>query len=308
MLFQAPTQLYVFLWHIIPYLFSDCNPWTRYYLSVLCCFVLVNGLANWFCVILYDPSYPKTKDNPFLEVNNRDEPPEQFVPLIEQSRNNQNGNCVYDLTSKEGLQWTYCDICEMNIPPRAHHCNYCKKCILKRDHHCFMVGNCIGFKNQRYFVVLAFYAMITGIVGGYFNYRYIRQLIWPQLYSWGELVFPVAIWKSIFGSVSPLYALIILHMWLEVTFGLIGIVYFFSQMFICINGKTLYETTMKIPVINKNSINRNLRSVFGACWALNFLFPMTLIFRQRDDGIHWENVKIDYNTEKKTQNGQTKTC
>lgn len=307
MVFQAPTQLYAFLWHIVPYLFSDYSPWTQYYLKVLCCFVLVNGLANWFCVILYDPSYPKTKDNPFLEVKNRDQLPDQFVPFIEQSRSNENGHSMYEISSKDGLEWSYCDKCDMHIPPRACHCKYCKKCILKRDHHCFMVGNCIGFKNQRYFAMLAFYAMITGLVGGFFNYRYVKQAVWPELYSWGELFFPVAIWKSLFGAVQPLHALLILHLYLEAAFGLIGTVYFISQMTVCITGKTLYEVSHKLPVKNNNSISRNMRSVFGEFWALNFLFPMTLIFRQRDDGIHWENIKIDHNANK-TLNGSTKQC
>lgn len=308
MCFQAPTQIYLFLWHIIPYLFEDYNPWTRYYLNVLCCFVLVNGLANWLCVILYDPSYPKTKDNPHLEVSKRDHLPDQFVPLIEQSKQNGiNGHCVYDMTSKEGLPWEYCDKCDMHIPPRAHHCKYCKKCILKRDHHCFMVGNCIGFKNQRYFVVLSFYAMITGLVGGFFNYQYLKQAVWPALDSWVVLLFPVAICKSMFGNVKCIHALTIFHQYLEAAFGLIGLVYFISQMTICIKGITLYEMSANKPVKNNNSVNRNMRSVFGEFWGLNFLFPMTLIFRQRDDGIHWENLKIDHNANKKLEKTRAKT-
>ena len=309
MVFQAPTQLYTFLWHIVPYLFEDYDPWTRYYYSVLCCFVLVNGLANWFCVILYDPSYAKTKDNPFLEVRNRDQLPDQFVPLIEQQKSKTNGQSVCEIPSSDGFQWTYCDKCEMYIPPRAHHCKYCKKCMLKRDHHCFMVGNCIGFKNQRYFVVLAFYASITGLLGGYFTYRYVNQVVWPGMYSWVELLFPVAIWKSIFGVFEPLHALLILHLYLEFAFGVLGTIYFCSQMNMCIYGYTMYEMTEKIPVKNNNTVSKNMQSVFGQFWALNFIFPMTLIFKQHGDGCSWDNIKIDYNANNKNvPNGGTKQC
>lgn len=300
MIFQAPTQIYAFTFYIIPYVFADYGPWTMYYMKVLAWFVLLNGLANWFCVILYDPHFAKTKDNPFLQIEKQyNTPPDQFIAPIEQAASNQNGHCVYDMTSKEGLPWNYCDKCVMYVPPRAHHCNFCKKCILKRDHHCFMVGNCIGFKNQRYFIVLAFYAMITGIVGGYFTFKYVHEVVWPELNSWADLIFPITIWHFLFGTIKGIHCLLVVHLYLEFLFGVIGFVYFTSQMSISANGKTLFEVAKKVPIRNMNSMNRNLKSVFGDFWALNFLFPMTLVFRQRDDGIHWDGVKIDHNANQK---------
>ncbi|XP_060572217.1 uncharacterized protein LOC132730338 isoform X2 [Ruditapes philippinarum] len=303
MLFQAPTQIYAFMYYIIPHIFEDYSPWTIYYMKVLAWFVLLNGLTNWLCVILYDPQYPKTKDNPFLQVNQQyDTLPDHFIAPIEQATSNQNqlnGHCVYDMTSKEALPWNFCKECQMHVPPRTHHCKFCKTCILKRDHHCFMVGNCIGFKNQRYFIVLAFYAMITGVLGGYFTFKYVRNVIWPSLDSWSDMFFPITIFRCLFGDIKGINCLLIVHLYLEFFFGVIGFVYFTSQMTISANGKTLFEVAKKVPIKNMNSINRNLKSVFGDFWVLNFLFPMTLIFRQRDDGIHWDGVKIDHNANEK---------
>ncbi|XP_052769685.1 uncharacterized protein LOC128209618 isoform X2 [Mya arenaria] len=302
LLFQAPTQLYVFIAHIVPFFFGDYGPWVEYYMKVFVAFVFFNGMANWLCVILYDPGYYKTKDNPNLQLGNFDQPPDQFVPLIEQSSNGMNGHCVYDLTAKEGLPWEFCNECEMYIPPRSKHCKHCKKCILKRDHHCFMVGNCIGFKNQRYFFVLAFYALITGLVGGYFTYKYIQIEVWPHMYSWTYLIPPVTVVQTLFGQLTIFECLLVFHVILEFLFGTFGFIYFTSQLTVVALGKTLYELSRQTGVKSSNSINRNFRSVFGDFWLLNFIFPMTLIFRQRDDGIHWEGIKIDYNgNEKKNE-------
>ena len=298
MIFQAPTQMYDFMFYIVPYVFDDYGPWTIYYMRVICWFVFINGLANWICVILYDPSYPKSKDNPHLDVNHRpDDPPDQFRPLIQEATNsnqNGNGNCIYDMTSKEALPWEFCDRCKRHVPPRAHHCKYCRTCILKRDHHCFMVGNCIGFKNQRYFVVLAFYAMVVGIIGGYFTYKYLKEVYWPTATGWTDLVPPIAVWRWIFGATKGHICLMVVHVYLEFLFGFMGWVYFTSQFAMTAGGKTLYENAKKIPIKSTNTVQRNLRSVFGDFWLLNFMFPMTLVFRQRDDGIHWEGIKYDH--------------
>ena len=32
--------------------------------------------------------------------------------------------------------WTYCDKCNQQRPPRAHHCRRCGHCVARMDHHC----------------------------------------------------------------------------------------------------------------------------------------------------------------------------
>ncbi|KAL3870472.1 hypothetical protein ACJMK2_038527 [Sinanodonta woodiana] len=286
MLFQFTTQLYITLKYITPYLFEDIkDEWLQYLFCVFVWFLGLNGIANWLCVMLYNPAVDKSRDRPNLPVQTRwDNPPEKFIPLIYKT-SQQDGSVVHDSPMKDEIPWKYCATCKIFIPPRAHHCDYCKICIVKRDHHCFMVGNCIGFRNQRYFIILTFYTMIVGGLGGFLTYKYVRYVYWEKdAESWTDLLFPIAIYKCVFGTTKVVHCILTIHLLLEPLFGVIGFVYFTSQMMLSMEGKTII-----------NSINKNLRSVFGDFWALNFLFPMTIIFRQRDDGIHWEGIIYDHN-------------
>ena len=308
MFFHIPCLIYTFLWNIVPYLFEEYGTWTVYYMNVLVAFMLMNLVANWSATILYDPSFAKTKDNPFFENHNGDSPPDHFTPLLERSsnKNGLNGHCVYDMTSKEALPWGFCERCDMDIPPRANHCRVCKKCVLKRDHHCFLVGNCVGFKNQRYFIMMNFYLMALGWFGGFLTFRYIQFAVWSELNSWAELMFPVAIVQGILGNIKLFHMLLIFLVFTEIFFGFIGFVYFTSQMTMSAGGVTLYEVAKKVPIKNNNTMNNNMKSIFGDFWVLNFIFPMTLVFRQRDDGIHWDNVKIDHTKRNKQLLNQKK--
>jgi palmitoyltransferase len=267
-------------------------------MNVLIWYVVMNMLANWFCVMLYSAAYPKTKDNPYLHMEQHDTNlPDHFAARIEQasSQSGANGHCVYDMTTKEGLPWNFCDKCSMHVPFRTHHCDSCKACILKRDHHCYMVGTCIGFKNQRYWIILTFYVAVNCILCGTLVFKYVRNMVWPEMTSWTDLVFPITIWRTIFGSIPSIHCILILQLYVDLVYGMLSFAYFSIQMCITMDGKTLFEVNKKIPVRNMNSANQNMKSVFGDFWGLNFLFPMTLVFRQRDDGIHWDGIKLDQN-------------
>ncbi|XP_069106180.1 palmitoyltransferase ZDHHC15-like isoform X1 [Argopecten irradians] len=307
MTIQAPTQLFMFHYYIIPYLFDGYDAWTQYYLKVIVTYMAIQGYSNFLCTILYDTSIPKTKDRPDLPgLNQRwENPPDHFVSI---HTSGQNG-CAVPIQSQNdevsGFEWKYCDICQIYRPPRAHHCDTCQACILKRDHHCFMVGNCIGFKNQRYFVVLTFYAVLVGLIGGYFQYQYLSQYYYPISYSWTDFIPLVATYRWLFGTVETIsfhVCIMIYQVYLEILFGLFGFLYFTSQIAIIAQGKTLYELAKSIPIRNLNSINDNFRSVFGDFWVLNFFFPMQIIFRQRDDGRTWVGVKLDHNANLQEKN------
>lgn len=62
-----------------------------------------------------------------------------------------------DPTFKEELddngERSYCEICNMPRPLRAHHCSVCKRCVLLMDHHCDFIGNCVGYRNYKAFLV-----------------------------------------------------------------------------------------------------------------------------------------------------------
>ena len=283
--FQVPSQLFVFLSYVIPTVFEDFDEWTRYYLKVLACYCCLQGLANyWFC-FLYDTSVHDTKDRPkFDGLDGRwKNPPETFIPYEAEQVNG---------FLQHGQNMHYCSLCELYVPPRARHCRSCRKCILKRDHHCFLLGICIGHKNQRYFVVLTFYAFINGVFGGYFTHKYLRYSYWPISESWIDFVFPVTLYKLFTGHLPLRVALMVYHVYMEYLFGIIAFLYFIVQMTSIYQGKTLQEIVKKLPVKVTSSPNAQFVSVFGNLWMLNFVFPTQIIFRQRDNGTRWEGMEI----------------
>ncbi|XP_053373001.1 palmitoyltransferase ZDHHC22-like [Mercenaria mercenaria] len=297
------------MYYIIPYMFQDYNQWTRYFVTITLWFIVINMVTNWLCVILYNPAYPKTKDNISLQPDHKDGIlPDKISAGIPQTMHLKevNGQCVYDIETEETLPWHYCETCEIHAPFRSHHCKVCKTCILKMNHHCYIVGNCVGFNNQRYFAVFTFYIMTNCLPAAYFTFEYIQDNVLVELNSWTDLVLPLTIWRYVNGSINSLNCLLIFHLYTEITFGILGLFYFLIQMLLCTSGKTLYEKAKGSPVRNTNTFSRNMRSVFGEYWALNFLVPMTPIFRQRDDGIHWDGIKTDRRTKMNRKNLERK--
>jgi palmitoyltransferase len=61
---------------------------------------------------------------------------------------------------------TSCKKCNFPRPERSHHCTICQTCILRMDHHCPWIGNCVGFKNHKFFLLLAMY----GCAGCFFGF------------------------------------------------------------------------------------------------------------------------------------------
>lgn len=175
--FQALTQIYVTLNYLIPFVYEDFDPWVQYYLKVFAFYLFIMCMTNWLCVILYSSEYVPSRDRPDVDTRQWwERAPERFgsnTSLI-QAASNLGSRAAVDVSEKGGLPWKYCQKCQMDIPPRAHHCRFCRRCILRRDHHCFLIGCCIGHWNQRYFVVLAGYATVVGYYGAYLTITYLR--------------------------------------------------------------------------------------------------------------------------------------
>lgn len=298
--FQSTTQLYVFLVYILPGLFED--GWTRYWMKVLAVFLCLEWLINYFCTVLYSTDFQKTRDSPTVHMKERwENPPEYFESYASESTlSNGHATEVMNIQHDNGeLPFTFCDKCKIYIPPRTHHCDICKTCILKRDHHCYFAGTCIGFRNQRYFYVWAFYSIWVGSLGFYFTVQYLKEFYSP--YSWMDFIPVVAFYRWVSGTenISFHIVLLILHLYLELMCAIFGMIYFSGQTMFVARNMTMFEFVKKIKVKSKNSFNQNYRSVFGDFWALNFLFPMTILFKQRENGITWDGLKIDYNSNHK---------
>uniref|UniRef100_K1QA77 Palmitoyltransferase n=1 Tax=Magallana gigas TaxID=29159 RepID=K1QA77_MAGGI len=288
--FQTPTQPYMAFAHIIPYIMYEFTDWTQYYVKVIYIFCVIQTLGNLVCVTLYSTRYVKTRDRPEAqEVRERwENAPDQFgLPMAEVL----NGH----LPDNGGIPWSYCDKCDMMKPPRAHHCKVCKACILKRDHHCFVIGTCVGHYNQRYFVVLTFYATIVGFGGVVLTACYLSMLYWPEA-VWTDFLLPVAIYRGLFGAMKGYIAIMIVHLYTASFIGLFGLLYFTSQLIIVTKGVTLYELAKNVPIRNNKSTNANFVEVFGNFWFLNFIFPMTIMFPLENDGTTWKGIKLDHNS------------
>ncbi|EAN77499.1 hypothetical protein, conserved [Trypanosoma brucei brucei TREU927] len=59
----------------------------------------------------------------------------------------------------------FCHICERLKAPREYHCRICGRCIARRDHHCPWINNCVQAENNRYFLMMVLYLLLsTGFV------------------------------------------------------------------------------------------------------------------------------------------------
>ncbi|KAL8558506.1 hypothetical protein ACOMHN_059247 [Nucella lapillus] len=292
-LLQAATQIYVTVNVLMPFVFEDCHPWIVYCLQVWACYMCAMGVANWVCVLCYGNVYKPTRDRPDINLNiYTNGPPERFVGNLALDPHHQgNGHVTVDITEKGGLPWKYCGQCDMSIPPRAHHCKFCNRCILRRDHHCFMVGTCIGHWNQRYFVVLAGYVMVVGYVGAFLTITYLRYHP-PAHFVWWDYFLPVAFYQWVKGYIDGLTMLLIYHAHMLCIFGPVANLYFLSQLSIIAQGKTMYEVSKKKNYKITSSVEDNIRLVFGEYWMVNFLFPAQILFKQTNQGLHYEGVKM----------------
>lgn len=288
--FQAISQLYMTLNYIIPYVFSDYHEMTVYYLKVLACYVFAMGEANWVSAICYSNRLPDQRDRPSLDPQDWFEtgPPPQTLGQNFQQR--EDAHLRLSKTDKNGLEWRYCDKCHRYKPPRTHHCDVCRACILRRDHHCFLIGTCIGHYNQRYFIPFCFLGMITASVGFLITAVYIRSL--PDGRMWADYIFPWALVRLVLGQVSGHFCLLTFHLMMLLVFGVMCVIYGAGQLSIVALGVTLYEVAKRVDVKVTSSAAENMRIVFGDYWFVNFLFPGQILFKQRHDGIHWDNIKF----------------
>ncbi|GFS11867.1 palmitoyltransferase [Elysia marginata] len=287
--FQAISQLYMTLAYIIPYVFSDYQDMTIYYLKVLACYVFAMGEANWLSAICYSNRLPDERDRPSLDAQELFETRSPQT-LGQNFQQREEAHLRLSKTDKNGLEWKFCDKCQRYKPPRTHHCDVCRMCILRRDHHCFLIGTCIGHFNQRYFIPFCFLGIVTSVVGFFITVVYIRSL--PDGRVWGDYVFPWALIKLVLGQVSWRFCLLTFHSMMLLVFGFMCVIYGTGQLSIVALGVTLYEVAKQIDVKVTSSTAENMRIVFGDYWLVNFLFPGQILFKQRHDGIHWDNIKF----------------
>nr|KAG5687363.1 hypothetical protein BaRGS_025369 [Batillaria attramentaria] len=95
------------------------------------------------------------------------------------------------------------------------------------------------------------------------------------------------------GSVDSLKALLIFHAYMQCVFGPLSTIYAYDQFKFIARGKTIYEIAKEKKILVTSSRSKNFQLVFGDYWLLNFLFPAQIIFKQKNDGLHYDGVKTE---------------
>lgn len=241
----------------LPDIYRD-DPHTLYCRKVLGLYLFAILMLNWVCIIYY---------HRFSFVTSQHVLPKYNLPGQRDIRN--------------------CYSCAMLCPPRSKHCNLCNQCILKRDHHCFFGGCCVGFYNQRYFIVFCFYGTLGALYSCYVTLMYLSShyanLISFQFY---QFLLPCVAWNWLTGQTHlKIAAMVIFSYFCFMTF-LACLYYFTVQCILLCTGQTLHEF-LKSNHYYRCSLKRNLASVFGPFWYLNFLVPMPFL-KSVDNGIDWK--------------------
>ena len=291
-LFICTSELYVALRYVIPWYYVELDPWTQYWIKVFCVFIFIQTIANWLCVTFTSTNIFKTADKPDPTNKKQQTPETEFISLCMHDIEDVqpvSANSVSD-KQKHVFGWRRCEECDIDQPPRAHHCRICRKCILKRDHHCYMSGVCVGFWNQRYFVIMNFYIAIASIYGVICIYSYYVHHVHAD-WLWTDFVLPWTLVKWLTGSFDFHMMLMTFHLYTLWWTGPVAASFFFWQMLLIYRGLTNREFRSNLRVRCTASVSDKFRSVFGAFWLINFIFPAQIIFRQVGDGVHWKNVR-----------------
>ena len=291
--FISVTELYCFLCYVLPFAFSDFGDMFVYYTKVFVCYIFVNATANWACVKCYSSSFEHTRDRPdlrkFLWDNHPDDSMEPNGQTGVEGDVSHHGNGYVPKT--DPLRWKRCLICQMDTPPRAHHCKICQKCILKRDHHCYLTGVCIGFHNQRFFIMMNFFAAIASLFGFIFTWNYMSQTFLPETRSWIDFVLPVTVYNWWRGACHIRYVFMTCQLYTFSWTAPTAVALCCWHVYIISKGKTSHEVHRNVRIRCTAKKAENFRSVFGAFWGLNFVFPAHILFKQTGDGTEWDGLK-----------------
>ena len=187
--------------------------------------------------------------------------------------------------------WKPCFICQLHRPPRTHHCVLCGTCVLKRDHHCFFTGSCVGLHNQRHFIVFTFWSFAATAYSLFYAAVYTCNHFMLRN-SAIDLFLPATVTRWFIGCTTGFDTLMVCLLYSLVWFCFTSLGFFIEQARLVTSGVTSFEIDNRIKIVNTNSINDNIRGVFGKKWLLNFIFPAHTLYKERDDGVHWNNIKI----------------
>lgn len=171
-----------------------------------------------------------------------------------------------DETAKD---WSFCEKCELIIPPRSWHCPTCQVCILKRDHHCLFASNCIGFYNHRHFISFLIYFFIGATYCLIYNSYYIWFLHVDTYLNWFtplKMLFPMIM---IFFNNAEMTLFIYMLLLIGSLFS--GVLLIYHAKLIARNATTHEKNKGAYDM----GLMRNFTIVFGEKPFYSLLWPFT---------------------------------
>ena len=98
-----------------------------------------------------------------------------------------------------------------------------------------------------------------------------------------DYMLPVTIYKWYCG-VYPIDAVfLICHLYILPVVGFMCLAFFLFQIALIATGKTPFEFLKGLHLRNTYSVSRNIHTVFGRFWLMNFFIPFHLLYKQTDD-------------------------
>lgn len=274
-------------------------------------FMSFEMLMNWVCLCTVKSTFINSpennqkrldyeKTNPHLSSTGVDYDTLKVTSVKELQTNN--WSVITHHTEKETKKlaypywgWKPCVVCSCYKPPRCHHCPLCDVCVLKRDHHCFFAMQCVGLRNQRFFLVFNFWAVLLVLFAIPQLFYYFFTSVWSTV-RWSELFLPWTAFSYLLGWSKKYTLAIIFQMW-SLSFFILLSASFLHEQISCIEaGLTSYELENPAHVTIKECKSRRERyaCVFGRRFTwLNFIIPMHFISEPTDDGIVWTSVKLE---------------
>lgn len=229
---------------VIPFVFKD-SP-MLYFHVVFHLYVMVNIASYFYAVVVTDTSCRKSEGTP--------SPRHDF---------------------KAG--YFFCQSCQQNSPPRAHHCPICDRCIDRRDHHCYFIGNCIGRFNLRYFIILNVWAGVVTVYGLIINLMYLHKHIVPlspiSIEGLLQLIPVVTFYKWIIGKVALFYLIVVIVTWMTLVQVLVSFICGCFQLRLLFTEQTTYEYSHQIKDYDQGW-RYNYRDLCGKYWFVLWLFPV----------------------------------
>jgi len=136
-----------------------------------------------------------------------------------------------------------------------------------------------------------FYIATGSVVGLYFIAMYLVDDFVPHA-ELPDYILPVTLYRWASGRIQTHHALMIIHTYTLWWSGFAAAGFFVWHVSIISVGKTTHEVRTGAKLRCTSTVAENFRSVFGAVWLLNFVFPAHIAFQQMSDGINWTNIKM----------------